>query len=227
MRILRAASTVACCLIAVPALGQSAYVTGALGVDVVRASGGSTGAGPADGGNGEVLSGALRLGTSLGDRWGAELEVGLPARLESDRGPETFLLSGISDSLNVPNSVSVAPRNPIVPTFRAERRNVTVSTVAWVRQRVSDSVDLAYLGGLGFYRVTQRTDVSFGGSPLALSFIREALRSRSVTYGVGPVVGMEGRIALTDHVRLVPAVRLHALGSTWLVRPTVGIGWMF
>lgn len=226
MRILYVVVAVSCWLTAVPALAQSAYVTGAFGADVVRASGGPTGV-PAGSGNGEVLSGALRLGTSLGNRWGVELELGVPGRLESDRAPAGYTVSNFSTGLNVPGPVSFDIRDIIAPTIRTERRSVTVSSVAWVRQRVSDSVDLAYVGGLGFFRVTQSTDVSFNSGRLPPLIVPQPGRSRSVSYGVGPVVGMEGRIALTDHVRLVPAVRLFGIDRTWLLRPTVGLGWAF
>jgi hypothetical protein len=50
-------------------------------------------------------------------------------------------------------------------------------------------------------------------------------------YGVGPVAGIEARIRMTEHVRLVPGVRIHGLGGPisegWLVRPSVGLSWAF
>jgi hypothetical protein len=190
------------------------------------------------GGDGEVLSGALRLGTSVADRWGVELEFAVPQKLESDA-----LNSGIAPlvtggSPNVVSGTIVPPVGSggnvvsslfpfVAPRVRVERRNVTLSSVAWVRQRVSNSVDLAYVGGLDFSRVTQLTEFSFGPIPLAGALLVQPQRSRTISYGVGPVVGMEARIGLTDHVRLVPAVRLHGLDEGWLVRPTVGLGWWF
>ena len=56
-------------------------------------------------------------------------------------------------------------------------------------------------------------------------------RTRTTQYGVGPIVGLEARIGMTEHARLVAGVRLHALGQSlvngWIVRPNVGLAWMF
>jgi hypothetical protein len=51
--------------------------------------------------------------------------------------------------------------------------------------------------------------------------------SESVIYGVRPMVGLESRIGLTEHVDLVPGLRLHAGENVWLVRPAVGLNWRF
>lgn len=55
--------------------------------------------------------------------------------------------------------------------------------------------------------------------------------TRATTYSVGPVVGVEARLGLTDHVMLVPGMRLQTVGGTaasaWLFRASVGLGWKF
>jgi hypothetical protein len=56
---------------------------------------------------------------------------------------------------------------------------------------------------------------------------------RTTTYGLAPVVGFEARIALTDHIRLVPGVRLQGIGrgtngtAGWLIRPSASLMWEF
>jgi hypothetical protein len=40
-------------------------------------------------------------------------------------------------------------------------------------------------------------------------------------------VGFEACIGLTEHVNLVPGVRLHGLENGWLLRPAVGLEWEF
>ncbi len=120
---------------------------------------------------------------------------------------------------------------PIISQQTRMRTN-TVSTLAFVRQAVGERVDLVYLGGLGFSRVVH--EIEFGIPRPRLTAGRPAVSSnstRTTQYGVGPIVGVEARIGMTEHARLVAGVRLHALGQSlvngWLVRPNVGLGWMF
>jgi hypothetical protein len=51
--------------------------------------------------------------------------------------------------------------------------------------------------------------------------------SSATTYDVGPLVGVEGAIGLTEHVQLTPGIRLHGIEGGWLLRPSVGLGWTF
>jgi hypothetical protein len=111
-------------------------------------------------------------------------------------------------------------------------RTTTLSTLAVVRQAPGKRVEIAYLAGLGFSRVVR--EIEFGiprpflaaGRPFIPSY-----KTRTTQYGVGPVVGVEGRIGMTEHARLVAGVRLHALGQSlvdgWLVRPSLGLAWTF
>ena len=41
------------------------------------------------------------------------------------------------------------------------------------------------------------------------------------------MVGVEGRVGLSDHVRVVPGLRLLAAGGGWTIRPAVGLAWEF
>lgn len=225
----RTALIVSCCLYALPAFPQSVYIVGAVGGDIVRTSRSEINGREFPDGDGEVVSAALRVGTSLASRWGVELDLVRPGELESD-------------FTSIPIPIPLAPAGLITPDIGAfpiferqihvTRRHSTLSTSAWVRQRASDSVDLVYLAGLGFSRDVQKIEVNFNVPPRLAAVLPVRLqRTRTITYGVGPVVGMDARIELTDHLRLIPAIRLHGLGGDglhgWLIRPSIGMGWWF
>jgi hypothetical protein len=55
--------------------------------------------------------------------------------------------------------------------------------------------------------VTEKQEFDF--SRLANAAIFIPTPTQTTTYGVGPVVGLDTRLKLTDHVLLVPGVRLH------------------
>jgi hypothetical protein len=46
-------------------------------------------------------------------------------------------------------------------------------------------------------------------------------------YDTGVTVGLEGAIGMTEHLRIVPGVRMLALDSQWIIRPAVGLQWRF
>jgi hypothetical protein len=104
--------------------------------------------------------------------------------------------------------------------------------VAWVRHQATRTVDLVYLAGVGFNRTVQKTTIEYGplvsGRP---QLIIGPSETRVTHYGTGPVVGLEARIALTEHVRLIPGLRLHHIGGTgntgWLLRMGAGLAWSF
>jgi hypothetical protein len=48
-----------------------------------------------------------------------------------------------------------------------------------------------------------------------------------VAYGVRPLTGIESRIEMSEHAHLVAGVRLQASAGIWLIRPSVGLGWIF
>ena len=120
---------------------------------------------------------------------------------------------------------------PFESTVRIARRNTTLDAVAWVAQTITSRVDLVYLGGVAFTRAVGEHEfraVPGRGSSASLVFPRP---SRTITYSAGPLVGFEGRVRLTEHVVLIPGIRLHGIGSEsgggWLVRPSVTLGWRF
>jgi hypothetical protein len=51
--------------------------------------------------------------------------------------------------------------------------------------------------------------------------------SEAITYDIGPMVGVEGRIRMGRQVDLVPGIRLHGHQGGWLIRPAIGLAWTF
>lgn len=224
-----------------PASAQSVYVAGALGADIVFASGQESIGISFPAGGGESLSGAARLGVLLEPRWGIELEVSRAGEIKetSSNGPSP-LAGGIA-------------RPIFLPEIEFRRRVTTVSATASIRQQVSDNVALAYLGGVVFHRTDSRVD--YGGlrgfdvrslssvsgslnvfppgepiSPVGLalpSLFLPSSRIETVQYGAGPVVGFEAHIGYGTHFLIIPGIRMHGLPASWLVRPSIAAGWSF
>jgi hypothetical protein len=130
----------------------------------------------------------------------------------------------------------IAPETSIFPApeIRASQRNTTWNASAWIRQPLGARADLVVLGGLGFSRVEQEIDYSLT-VPRALEALiprdQRSYRSRTISYGVGPMIGVEGRIRMTDHLELTPGFRVQSLGNNLsegiVLRPFVALGWTF
>lgn len=233
-----------CGLVAAPAWAQSPYVAGAIGAEIVRSTSVESAGSTFGSGNGESWSGAIRVGTLLAPRFGVELEFLRPGAIEGDGDGPVYIAADIqravvgrlvADGLAADGlfaDAAIFP--PIFPIISQQTRisATTVSTLAFARQAVGGRADLVYLGGLGFSRVVH--EIEFGIPRALLAAGRPILplyRTRTTQYGVGPIVGAEARIGMTEHARLVAGVRLHALGQSlvngWLVRPSVGLAWTF
>jgi hypothetical protein len=215
---------------------QQAYVGGALLVDIVRFSASSGEA------NGEAFGGALRVGTSIGERWGVDLEFVRPAEVEWDPGdPIFFPFSPSGTQLSLGGRLlgggdvrRLGQLFPQIVTSSASYRHTTLSPTLWVRQSIGDNVELMYLGGAAFARVSQTSVFRIAGDlPIEIpGAIRgQVVDGEAIQYEVGPTVGVDTRIRMTDHLRLVAGVRLLAIDSTfrsaWLTRPSVGLHWVF
>src|SRR5688572_478044 len=92
----RAGIVLLCVCLAEPARAQSAYVVGSLAAEISRSSRAETVGFETPSGDGEVLGGSLRAGTSLGDRWGVELEFARGATSEQETTPNPRILQGAS-----------------------------------------------------------------------------------------------------------------------------------
>jgi hypothetical protein len=222
-----------------PVFGQGGYVGAALVGDIARFDQFDT-SGRDSSGSGEALGFGLRLGTELGTKWGVELEFVRPSEITNDISPDFLPLLAQSRSFSfiepsLPTSISgtiptIFP--PISSSIRTRQRNTTLSAGLWMRQEISPRFSLAYIGGVSFGRTSREIEVKYEPirpiGPIAVApIILPPVVTESTTYGVGPMVGLEGRIGLTEHVQIVPGVRLHAIEGGWLIRPSVGLDWAF
>lgn len=208
--------------VAASAHAQSTYVGASFIGDVVRMSGSDPG-GP--NGDGEAFGGALRLGTALGDRFGVEIELARSGEIEAT--PPFAILAQEGFTFG---SDGVFPQIFPPPDIESERQLSTISTLLWWNHEVSSRLSLAYLGGVAFTRVSSELRLSFPAVPRPPNVgigLPRAIEQESVTYDADVVVGFEGRIGMTDHVRLVPGARLQTVPGGWAFRPGVGLQWAF
>ena len=224
-------------LCATPVYAQGPYIGAFVGADIARFTSSEGFDNPA---TGEAVSWALRLGGPIGSNFGAELEFARPEEIENDQTPDfrilnllTSAVGGITIADLIPTQVgnTVAPTifPPINISVRTAQRNTTLTASVWARQEVSPKFSMVYLGGVGFNRIEQRYEYDFGGGGRILPALPTILpRSiRTTQYGVGPMAGVEAHVGMSEHLRLVPGVRMHAFSGGWLIRPAVGLAWQF
>ena len=218
-------------MVAAPAFAQGSYIGAFLVADVVRLDQYDSSA--EDSGNGEALGFALRLGTPIGTRWGVELEFVRPGEITSDQIPQIYPAAlTVTPERVVPTlpNVSVPDASLIFPTysyrFQTTQRRTTLSTALWVRQEISRRFSLAYVGGIAFGRTSTEIAIDYLPiRPTILPIPRSI--NESITYDIGPMVGVEGRIRMGGQVDLVPGLRLHGFQGGWLIRPALGLAWTF
>jgi hypothetical protein len=214
------------------ASAQSPYVGASFVGEIVRVSGSRSGA---ESGNGETFGAALRAGVPLGSQWGVELEFVRTGEVEAS--PGVFLAGGSFAFESIGDSI-ISPTIFPSPRISSERQLSTISTLVWWNHDVSDRISLAYLGGVAFTRVDLDIEIEYdfpvplpvpgGGVPLPLPRpLPINVRSESVSYGADVVVGFEGRVGMTDHLRLVPGIRMQTAVGGWAIRPGVGLQWAF
>jgi hypothetical protein len=216
--------------VSAPAAAQSPYVAASAGVDVSRFDR-VDGPGFSNNPGGEAVAFSVRVGAPLGTRWGVELAFTRPAEVTHDTtfGYAIPLPAAIQTFPGVAAGSAGSPVifPPLDFGIHTKRRNSTLDTAARMTQRANSRIELAYLAGLSFSRVTETVSYgSFARPPGPLS----VFSTRTTMYGVGPVVGFEARIGLTDHVMILPGLRLQTLGGDaggWLLRAATGLGWQF
>jgi hypothetical protein len=222
-------------VLASPAFAQT-YVAGLFGVDAVRST--RTQTQPTGTqtptADGEALTGAVRVGTSLGSRWGLELEVARTANIDREttyRPPFAILTGG---PFPLPGQVVpvIFPPVTLEYRYRLRERHTTVSPVAWISQTLGRSVELAYVGGFAFTRAASTLDLTIGRtSPIAPVLPPSVQTTRRTVYGAGPVAGVDARFAMTDHIRLITGIRMQGVktstGDGWAARAAAGLGWVF
>jgi hypothetical protein len=212
-------------LAAVSAQAQSAYVAGTIGADASRLGRTDSNNSPGLSRDSEVLSWSLRLGTAVGQNWGVEMEFVRSGESRSEfPAGVPIIFPGVPMA-----TTTTLPNIPTPIAFQSDTRtsHSDFDGVAWARQAVSGSVDLVYLGGVAFSReridITQTFPTVFrvllpgGGS----------FNTTAISYGTHPLVGVEARIRMTSHLRLLPGLRVQGVDGGWLMRPYAGLGWSF
>lgn len=237
---------------AAPAMAQGVYVNASAGVSVLRFGGVEDGGITGLSRNGEPGSWSMRVGAPLGSRWGIELEFvrtleskeettidllrGIPAGL-----PGGFTVSGLYSvnpsaiqwtSAGDVTVISSSLSSPFDVRYRAREQQSSLVPTVWFRTDVSRRIAMVFLGGVAFNRTARETEFSLPTLPIfsPVAPIRSTLApssTKSTQYGTGAAVGIEARIGLTDHVQLIPGVRMQGLGGGWSLRPAVGMGWQF
>lgn len=219
-----------CIAASAPLLAQSPYVSGSAELNAFRVTHTSVAGFELPSGSGEAEGASLRLGTALGDRWGLELEAVRSGGVTADGGLFGPRTAAGPFRIEVSEGLPGVLPGPLLVPFeyrpRTVRRHTGVNALGWVRQPLSRRVDLAYLGGVAFGRESQQISITITPLLRTLAPIRQQ-RTTVTEYHTGAVAGVETRIAITDHVRLVPGIRLQSLGNGWLLRAGVGAGWWF
>jgi hypothetical protein len=222
-----------------PSSGQSTYVGASLVGDVLLNTHVETSLGGDVPSGGEAIGFALRVGTPLGSRWGVELEFTRAGEIETEFEGAIPLASRAGTTVSWTSAVPGAPPNldllsilqrPVSYSLRTTQRHSTLSTILWMNQELSPRVSLVYLAGMGFQRSTFESESRFDILPLPPGISIPGIlpaSTKTVSYGVRPLAGLEARIELTEHVDLVPGLRLHGLDNGWLLRPAVGLAWNF
>ena len=215
--------------------GQSVYVAGAIGAEVVRTSSTRSGGSTYDAGSGEAFAGAIRVGTSITPRFGVELEFFRPGEIETDTGGPIYLAALDQPAYASLFASGLYPEGslPSIISQTSRVRTGTTSALVFARQPLGTRVELAYLGGVGFSRVVREFEYGYRGGivPLGLSILPRSYSTRTTQYAVGPVVGVELRASMSEHAQVVAGLRMHTLGQSvvdgWMIRPTAGLAWRF
>jgi len=224
-----------------PVLAQSPYVGAAIVGDILRNSHSETTLGRDVPAGGESIGFALRAGMPLGSNWGVEFEFTRPGEIDTDFSGTPIPLASRAETVawssSLPSNVTqLLPQifpQPVSYRLRSAQRHSTLSTTLWLKQDASQRIALVYLAGMGFYRATYESESRFEILPAGIfppgitAPLIFPTTTKTVSYGVRPLAGFEAHISLTQHVALVPGVRLHGLDNAWLVRPAIGLEWMF
>jgi hypothetical protein len=216
-------------LSAAPVFAQGAYVSASVAGDLARFSHSTVdGLAAGQGSGSESIGFTLRVGVPLGSAWGVEAEFAVASEVESGLSPNLAALS--SAQLTVVPDLSLPFGIDITQT---DQRSA-FSSLVWARQQLTGRSALVYLGGVSFGRTATTTDIDYNFFQLAAipglsrpTILPPSQRFAGVFYDVHPVVGVEGRIGLTDRIELVPGIRLTAVSSGLMIRPAVGLGWVF
>jgi hypothetical protein len=219
-----------CLAAGTPAFAQAPYVSVSLGADVQQLSHVEGGVSSRAVPDGATLSWALRVGTSIEDRWGVELEHVRAAETEKEidytPGVSWLDFDVLTSGTSLP-TVPAIPRTVFSQRATTRRQQASIAPLAWIRTEISDAIGVVFLGGVAFNRTRSETDFTIDVPPNLLPFITVPADSTTVLFSTSAIAGVEARVRLTEHVRLVPGVRIQGVSGGWIVRPAVGLGWQF
>jgi hypothetical protein len=185
---------------------QSTYVGASALAEIARFG---TAGGPRSPG-GEAFGFALRVGTAIADRFGVDLEFTRPGEIEDENSFDLALGIPVLPGLG-PGGMPIGGGRPdaIFPPFTitTSHRYSTLTVMPYVRQSLGSRAEIVYLGGVGFVRTTSSVDFD--------DRVRILLGSRleSVVMRIRPAVGLDIRVSMTDHLRLVTGVRMLAVDA--------------
>ena len=189
------------------------YVGASISADIARTGSASAGLNP---GSGEAVSFSLRAGAPIASRVGVEFEFARPSIIERDQTPDVIPLEATLAS-------DLAALG--IPTYRytvhSEQRTTTMGMALTAEQSIAPRLSVVYVGGVAFGRIDRTIRYSY------TTIVFPLPDQKAVSYDTGPLVGMDARLGLTDHVQVVPGVRLIGIAGGWLVRPAVGLAWRF
>ncbi len=206
-----------CLLLPLAAAAQRPYVGASLTGNTVRWSGLLSDTL----GNGTSLGAGLRAGTAIGERWGLDAEVVHPGWIEWDYGYQATIGSFASPLIGSSPTMLTVPAG-----YVQKSRQSTLAATLWVRQRPFQRVDVVYSAGVAILRQDQQTNYTPLQIP-GLPFPVEGFERKYSSYSTGPVLGLDVPVHVTDHLRVVPAMRLMVFGSALIARPSIGAAWQF
>lgn len=217
--------------VATPAAAQSTYVGASLVANVARFTNVDTGDGRSQitdatsSIDGESLGFNVRVGRALGERWGVEFEFARSGEIENSSSQI------VSPPIVWPEFTGIPP----IPNFgfgiEREQQHTSFGALLWVRQSIGDRLELSYLGGVTFTKTEIEQDFRVTDARL-MQRATSLVPNYSVDeHGVGPAVGLEADIKVSESAAITTGVRMQGLNVSgrngWLVRPLVGLRWRF
>jgi hypothetical protein len=180
--------------------------------------------------DGEAIGFNVKVGRAFSERWGLEFEYARSGTFE-DSFPQ-FLPALTWERMlpTLPPGTAVS-----IPSIdldvSSERHYMSLSALAFVRQDVGERIELSFLGGVAFNRISTATDYDIDIRGLAIYPPIALDDVEMIEYHAGPSVGAEVALKLGDSAAITGGVRLHAISdsgrSGWLIRPNVGMRWQF
>ena len=217
--------------LATPTAAQSTYIGGSAVFDIARFDKVEFDddlrrfAGTATSADGEAVGFNVRIGRTLGERWGLEFEL---ARSGSIEHRASFgVVPFFADFALLPPELAILPN----PDYELEtkQRYMGYGTWAWLRQDVGERIDLTFLGGLMFNRAEVEQDVRVS-DPRFAQWISIVPNMTATEYSISPAAGIEAGFKVSDAAAITAGFRLHGVtaGRTGLLlRPNIGVRWSF